>query len=165
MDNFFQIYHKDKPDTGELVLIKFTNRLDTHFEGELIEYNLNAFMSYNDATKKKKIYSWNKVIKLNKPMVAKVEEVFEDGQVQVSVAYNDKDIEMREYLRPFNENKTLISIIRKLCHVHNIDFYDFWTNVIYEIDKIRDVSLFEYTKENISSNIEISKSPRSINFL
>ena len=53
MSEFFQIYNNLIPDINENVLIIFNNRNDTHFEGELVEYNLKAIMSYNNATKKK----------------------------------------------------------------------------------------------------------------
>lgn len=137
MDNFFQIYCIDKPIINEFVLIKFTNRDESHIEGELVEYNLKAIMSYNDATKKKKIYSWNKIVPLNKLMIAKVEEIFNDDIVQVSIAYNDKNIELKDQLKPFNENKILLSIIKKLCYYNEIDFNNFWINIFYPLDKLR----------------------------
>ena len=62
MCDFFQIYNNSYPELNETVLIKFTKKNESHFEGELVEYNYSAIMSYNDATKKKKVYSWNKVV-------------------------------------------------------------------------------------------------------
>jgi len=55
MSDFFQIYNNSSPELNETVLIKFTKRNESHFEGKLIEYDYSAIMSYNDATKKKKI--------------------------------------------------------------------------------------------------------------
>lgn len=54
MSDFFQIYNNSSPELNETVLIKFTKKNESHFEGELIEYNYRAIMAYNDATKKKK---------------------------------------------------------------------------------------------------------------
>jgi hypothetical protein len=162
MDDFFQIYCIDKPTINEFVLIKFTNRDESHIEGELVEYNLKAIMSYNDATKKKKIYSWNKIVPINKLMIAKVEEIFDDNIVQVSIAYNDKNIEMKDQLKPFNENKILLSIIKKICYYNKIDFNLFWVNIFYPLDKLRREeynigSFFSFFKNNISFVTDLIK--------
>jgi hypothetical protein len=50
----FQIYYNIKPILNEFVLVKFAKRNTSHFEGELIEYNINCIMSFNNASKKKK---------------------------------------------------------------------------------------------------------------
>lgn len=136
MDDFFQIYHNSVPELNELVLIKFTKKNDTHFEGELIEYNYNAIMSYNDATKKKKVYSWNKIVPLNKNILAKIEAIhINDNIVQVSIAYNN--INIKDQLKPFNDNKILLSLIKKVCYKLKLDFNYFWKQIIHYLDKIR----------------------------
>lgn len=153
MEPFFQIYYNNKPEINETVLIKFTDRNESHIVGELVEYNLRAMMSYNDATKKKKIYSWNKIVPLEKLMIAKVEYIYDDGSVQVSTAYNDKKTDIKVQLKPFTENKILISIIKKLCYNFKLNFEKFWVNIIYPLDKLRKeenlLSLFVFFKDNL----------------
>jgi hypothetical protein len=144
MSEDFQFYSVIYPELNETVLVKFTKRDDTHIEGELIEYNLRAIMSYNDATKKKKVYSWNKIVPLNELMIAKVEELYEE-YIQVSIAYNKENIDT---LKPFNDNKKLVSMFKKICNVMKIDFNTFWKNIIHIIDQHRrnesNESLYEY---------------------
>lgn len=152
MTSFFQIYHNSIPELNEIVLIKFTKKCNTHFEGELIEYNYNAIMSYNDATKKKKVYSWNKIIPLNKIILAKIENVIEESSiVQVSTAYNNKDI--KEEIKQFSDNKLLIALIKKICYLYKLDFIEFWESIIYPIDKKRKMqnidNLYNFFKDNI----------------
>jgi hypothetical protein len=122
-------------------------------------------MSYNDATKKKKIKSWNKIVPLNKPMVARIDEIFtESNYVQVSIAYFTKsDVKLEEdeenlqvlLMKKFNEVKVLVSIIKKMCYKINIDFNTFWYNIIHQLDKNmkeEDIngSLFEYYNDNFN---------------
>ena len=151
MGDFFQIYNNSFPELNETVLIKFTKRNESHFEGELIEYNYRAIMSYNDATKKKKVYCWNKVVPLHKIILAKIENIHHESMiVQVSISYNENDI--KEQIKPFFDTKILLSLIKKISHINNIDFNEFWKCIIYPIDKIRKeeniTNLFIYFKDN-----------------
>lgn len=162
MTDFFQIYHNTLPELNETVLIKFTKKNDTHFEGTLLEYNLNAIMSYNDATKKKKVYSWNKIVPLNKTVLAKIEDVIDGNNiVQVSMAYNDTETDLKDQLKPFNDNKILISLLRKVCYKLKLDFNQFWINIIHPIDKQRkdedEENLLEYFKNFNDINDLLSK--------
>ena len=145
-----QIYHNQVPELNENVLIKFTKRHESHFEGNLLEYKYDAIMSYNVATKKKKIFSLNKILPLNKILIAKVEDVFENNIVQVSLAYNDNNL--KDQLKPFNDTKILISLIKKLANQYNLSFNVFWQKIIHPIDKERKEensnNLYEFFKEN-----------------
>ena len=154
MSDFFQIYNNSSPELNETVLIKFTKRNESHFEGDLIEYNYRAIMSYNDATKKKKVHSWNKVVPLNKIILAKIENINHEAMfVQVSMAYNDNETELTEQLKPFFDNKILMSLIKKISYINKIDFNEFWKSIIHPIDKIRkeeneEENLLLYFKNN-----------------
>lgn len=155
MTESFQIYHNSIPELNELVLIKFTKKHETHFEGELIEYNFTAIMSYNDATKKKKVYNWNKIVPLNKIILGKIENVIEESNiVQVSIAYNDKDEQIN-----LTDNKLLISLIKKICYINKLDFIEFWETIIYPIDKLRKEqninNLYKYFKDNLDLSIKL----------
>lgn len=133
-----QYYYTSLPQVNELVLIHFTSFKESHIEGQLIEYpECEAFLSYNDATKKKKINNWNKYIPLNKDIVARVESI-ENNTVIVSLVFdkNACDEDKRSiFLEPFQLNKQLISIVKKMCFEKNYDFNDIWTNMIYQIDE------------------------------
>ena len=111
-----QFYSVTNPIVGELVLVQFTARTDSFFNAILLEYPYGAMMSYQDATKKRKIYNWSKVVPINKDMVARVDDIDEKSKiVQISIAHLDEEfketltlIEIQDKLMiPFNENKIL----------------------------------------------------------
>ncbi len=165
-----QIYSINIPTKYENVLVKFTNRNNTHIEGELLEYkSFKCMMSYNDVTKKKKVYSWNKIVPLNKLMVARVDEIFlESNYVQVSIAYfnkidniEDDDIQ-KHLLKKFNDNKILISILKNIFYTIQIDINEFWEKIIYSLDNVRrtddiNISLLEYFINNKELVINLIK--------
>ena len=171
-----QIYSINIPTKYENVLVKFTNRNNTHIEGELLEYkSFKCMMSYNDVTKKKKIYSWNKIVPLNKQMVARVDEIFLDSKyVQVSIAYfnkidNIEDDNMQKYLlKKFNDNKILISILKNIFYTIHIDLNEFWEKIIYPLDNARrtediNISLLEYFINNKELVINLIKDNNIVN--
>jgi hypothetical protein len=158
----FSFYKIEKPLINELVLVIFTKHADSHIEGRLLEYNCDLFMKYSDATKKRKVSSWNKIVPLNKLMVAKVDDPnHADNIVQVSLSYLHEDKDNKdekstsELPEPFNKNKQLISIVKKIIFeqfekkddkendennddhkIANAVLKDFW-EVFYTIDKKR----------------------------
>jgi translation initiation factor 2 alpha subunit (eIF-2alpha) len=132
------IYENKLPVIDENVLVMFIAHKDTHIEAELLEYNsLNGMMVYEDATRKKKVYDWKKEIPLNKMMVAKIEEIFSDNYVKLSTRYFDPKMDItelrKELLKPFLENKVLITITKKICRNNNLNFNEFWSKVMYKI--------------------------------
>ena len=164
--NDFRVYSSKYPKINDSVAVVFINRNESHFEGKLIEYgDITVIMSYNDATKKKKVHSWNKLVPMNKPILARVEEVNAESEwIQVSIAYNQKIKEGEEEteFKFYNDNKSLISLINKICINNSIDFNIFWSNIIYEIDKKRieesDENLYEYFNTNLDYYDELVKS-------
>ena len=148
------IYKNKLPDINENVLVIFTEYKDTHIEAELVEYNLiKGMMIYEDATKKKKIYDWRKEVPLKKTIVAKVEEIFSDNYIKLSLRYFDQNELKKELMKPFLDNKILITIIKKICRNNNLDFNTFWTNVIYKINDEKknddlNTSILDYISEN-----------------
>ena len=146
-----QFYSVINPVVGEFVLVHFIERTESFFDAKLLEYPYRGMMSYQDATKKRKIYNWSKVVPLNKEMVARVDEVDEQAKiVQISIARLDEEFkgslsEIQEKLMvPFNENKILDHFIKSVSVVNQIDQNDIWTKLIYYIDSQRR----EYNEEN-----------------
>jgi translation initiation factor 2 alpha subunit (eIF-2alpha) len=117
-------------------------------------------MSYQDATKKRKIYNWNKVVPLNKDMIARVDEVDEQKKiVQISIARLDDEFkeslslsEIQEKLMiPFNENKLLENFINSVSVVNQVDKNNIWTKLIYYIDsQKRNYNENEETEEEMT---------------
>jgi hypothetical protein len=140
MENIYNItipfYKKKLPDMFENVLVVFTEHEKTYIKVNLLEYTeISGMMKYDDATRKKRVYDWKKEIPLNKPMIARVEQIITSTYVQVSILNFKKDDEsLKLLMKPFIDNKIFINIIKKLCQKFNIDFNEFWTNVIYNIN-------------------------------
>ena len=157
-ENTLPIYENRLPQIDENVLVIFTEYKETHIEAELLEYNsIKGLMTFEDATRKKKVYNWNKEIPLNKTMIAKVDEIFSNNYVKLSTAYFDQRMDpkelRKELMKPFSDNKALITIIKKICRNNNLDFNDFWLKVIYKIMKIKkkedlNASILDYISEN-----------------
>ena len=170
----FQYYSTINPTKGELVLVEFTEKLDSFFDAKLIEYPYRGMMNYGDASKKRKISTWNKIVPLNKLMVARVDDVDEKAQIaNLSIAYLDEyfdeknlspsDIQEKLMVQ-FNENKLLENLITSACVVTNSKFSDIWTKLAHTIDSERrefnddnedePLSLWKYFCENFDEKFD-----------
>lgn len=177
MSSINQFYNNTDPIIGELVLVEFTNKTDYNFNCILLEYEYTGIMSYQDATKKRKVYSWNKIVPLNKSMVARVDDVdIKSKIVQISIAYLDEDINNKNntgddiqlsLMKYFIENRIFENFIKSLCIINNYDLLDIWTKYIYIIDIARQetdkkLSLWIFFNNNINNindiinNIELT---------
>ena len=151
-------YNTQKPNINELVLVKFTERTDTHFNGELVDYDCKAFMVYSDASKKKKVFSWNKIVPLNKEILGKVEEL-EDNSTVIKISLpKDQELVNEDQIE---KNKILISIFKKLSFEYKMDINNLWSQIIYNLDNKRRIDnedelpvlldYFEKEKEYVKS--------------
>jgi len=161
-----QFYNNSDPIVGELVLVEFTNKTEYNFNCILLEYEYTGIMSYQDATKKRKVYSWNKIVPLNKSMVARVDDIdIKSKIVQISIAYLDEEINNKNInndeiqnmlMKYFIENRMFENFIKSLCIVNNFNLLDIWTKYIYIIDIERQkndkkTSLWIFFNNNINN--------------
>lgn len=183
MEGIINYYSDECPEINELVLVKFNlNCIETgFFKGKLIEYpNYECIMNHQDATKKKKINSWHKIVTLNKNMVVKVDNIDYDLKIiQVSITYLNEHITktnelhsknltpneniQMQLLEYFQENKLMSQFINTLCITHNYNYNYLWTTLIYYIDTLRkeynninllNISIWSYFNKYID-NIDI----------
>jgi translation initiation factor 2 alpha subunit (eIF-2alpha) len=141
----FQYYSIINPTVGELVLVTFTEKQDSFFRGNLIQYpSYNTIMNFFDASRKRKITSWNKIVPLDKIMVARVDDVdISKKTVNLSLAHLDDyvsgknlshtDIQTK-LMEPFSKNKILEGLIQSLCVIHNYNFKTLWETLVHYID-------------------------------
>ena len=136
-------YQRLKPQDGEIVSVTFTEHKDSYIDGILNEYNCRLFLNHSDATKKRKVSSWNQIVPLNKPTVAKVENSSygnstETGEqiVQISLTYI-RDENNDTLAEQFTKNTMLISFFKKLAYYSKIDINLLWEDVMYKIDEQR----------------------------
>ena len=163
-----QYYSVTEPSEGELVLVKFTEQGDGFFSGELLEYDCRVMMNFSDVTKKRRQANLNKLVPLNKKMVARVESVDDKARiVQLSLAYLDEDVKdanagtiQEKLLASFQENEQMKSFMKSMSIVHKYDYGEIWTRFVHPIDRHRreynqeeneddDVSIWKYFNDNI----------------
>jgi translation initiation factor 2 alpha subunit (eIF-2alpha) len=165
-----QYYANINPTIGELVLVTFSSRTESFFDAKLMEYPYRGMMSYSDASKKRRVSSWNKIIPLNKLMVARVDEIDTKAQIaQISIIYlddyvDDKNLSatdiQKKLMVQFTENKILESFIKSLCIQTTCKYEIIWQTLIHYIDTKRrifndeqeedPISLWKYFCDNIS---------------
>jgi translation initiation factor 2 alpha subunit (eIF-2alpha) len=159
-------YSVECPIINELVLVTFNLNCSKEgfFKGKLIEYpKYMCIMNHQDATKKKKIISWHKIVTLNKNIVVKVDNIDNSLKIiQVSITYLNENCNLKnntpglaeniqiQLMEYFQENKLLSQFINTLCITHNYNYEYLWKNLIYYIDGLRK----EYNLQN-SINISI----------
>ena len=149
--DLLQFYSTDSPFINENVLVHFIEKKDSYFKAQLIEYPLyEGILNFQDATKKKKIKSWNNIVILNKNTVAKVEDIDNNKKiVKLSLIYLQNE-NLMEY---FNENKIMEKFIKTFCIINKYDYNLIWSNIIHKIDILRrenniDMSLWNYFINN-----------------
>lgn len=157
-------YENKLPEQFENVLVIFTKHTDTHIEALLLEYDgICGMMTYEDSTRRKKVYDWKKEVPLNKPTIARIEKIIDTNYVQLSTLnFIDKRKDpgelYKELMKPFNDNKVLINIIKKICRQFNIDINEFWSKIIYKIDSLRrEDDINESLLETFINNLDTVK--------
>jgi len=162
-----QYYSVTEPSEDEHVLVKFTEQGDGFFVGQLQEYNCRAMMNNSDVTKKRRP-NLNKLVPLDKMMVARVESVDVDARIcQLSLAYLDEGVKdsdsgnlQEKLLASFQENKQMESFMKSMSILHKYDYHEIWTKFVHPIDHHRreynqeeneddDVSIWKYFNDNI----------------
>lgn len=168
IDSTSQYYSVSVPSENELVRVLFNEQKDGFYTGILQEYKCSVIMNFSDVTKKRKV-NFNKLVPINKDMVARVESVDEEARiVQVSLAYLDEGMKdsdpsttQEKLLALFQENKQMESSIKSLSILHKYDYYEIWTKFVHTIDRHRrvynkeeneeeDVSIWKYFNDNIN---------------
>jgi translation initiation factor 2 alpha subunit (eIF-2alpha) len=156
----FQFYSTNKPEINENVLVHFIEKKDSYFTAKLKEYTLyDGILNFQNATKKKKIKSWNNIVLLNKNMVAKVEDIDEVKKiVKLSLIY----LKNENLITTFNENNILEKFIKSFCLVNKYNFNDIWIKIIHKIDIEKkannsELSLWNYFIKNIVKSESINE--------
>jgi len=144
-------YNATKPDKDEIVLVIFTKEEDSYFEGTLVEYQGKVFLRKEDATKKKRVSSWNNIVPLNVEKYAKVYDLdFASDTIQVSLTHLDEDLtNIQEH---FSKNKRLVSLMVTISFQLNTNVDTIWESVIYKINEKR-INFNEENDENTYLNI------------
>jgi len=127
-----------KPSNDEVVLVTFTEHKKDYIDGKLQEYPCSLFLNYSDATKKRNVSSWQKIVPLNKPMIAKVDDAnYAEDIVRVSLSYIYDSEESKQMYDTFSKNSLLISFFKKLSHFSGVDINVLWKDIMYKVDANR----------------------------
>ena len=153
-------YANQKPQDNELVLVVLTDISEegSNFQGRLVEYPINAFLRFEDATKKKRVTSWNNIVPLNKEIIVRVDDIdFSDDTVKVSLTYMDEKDKNDE---KFKKNKSLVSLVKKIIFEMNNGFTinevipvfnNIWEKIFYKIDLKR---IDEYNTDELPTLLD-----------
>lgn len=130
MEESIKFYCSKVPQVGEIVQVVFTKRENECATGYLTEYNGTVIMSFSQATKKKKIKSLNKVIPLNTPVSALIEDYDSRSEIgNVSRAYLDDYEETTS--NNFSSNTRLYNGLQQICSQNKLDFNKFWLQKLF----------------------------------
>ena len=155
-------YANQKPEDNELVLVVLTeiNEEGSNFQGRLVEYPVNAFLRFEDATKKKRVASWNNILSLNREIIVRVDNIdFSKDAVQISLSYMDEKDKNDD---KFKKNKLLVSMVKKIIFEMNNGFSinevipvynNIWEKIFYKIDSKRHD---EYESDNLPTLLDYS---------
>ena len=131
-------YNILKPSNDEVVMVTFTEHKKEYIDGKLVDYPCELFLNYSDATKKRNVNSWQKIVPLDKPMMAKVEDAdYAENIVRVSLSYMYDSVENKELMETFSKNSQLISFFKRLSHFSGVDINTLWSSIMYKIDANR----------------------------
>jgi hypothetical protein len=161
MTAHFRFYSNNFPYEKSMVNFIFTKHLENCFECYLPDYNVTAIMPFQLATLKTSLKNKhvNTLAPLNKPFIGTVEEISDDNTIIVSMAYiNKESSEYKLFEEENQKNRSLLSCIRKYTTKNNLNFTNYWENIIYPLDEKREeISLFDYIIENINDIKNIDK--------
>lgn len=179
MSRTYQLFHNSIPKEGDLVLVIFNERNEMFFDGHLIDFNFKAFLSLQNATRKHKVYSWNQIIQLNKPMVAMVESVEKD-LIELSTAFLEDLVRKSKKMDPlqiqnnlmniFKENEKFENFVKSICIVNNLDINEIWSKYVHPFDKARQEednkqSFWSYFESNIDNLGDFIPNEKFIDFM
>lgn len=132
-------YSRD-PQVNELVLIIITENTNDFFKANLCYYHDYAgLLTYQDVTKKKKIYNWKKFITFNKPIIGQIYEIDKDKKtIRLNLCNIDTTAKWYTYAQTyFSENKLLENCITSFAIKYKQNFDELWTHVVYPISKFK----------------------------
>ena len=171
----FYIDHPPEFKDGEIPIVQviFTHREDTYFHGELVHYEGNVILQFSDATKKRKIRSIIKLVQMNVPVFALLED-FDSTEKKGRVMINGLSDIDESYQDLFFSNNKLYDSIYHTCKQFEIDFKHFWETkffnyLIQGIGISSKNNYLSYVRDDINNNFEklrkITDNEEFLNFL
>ena len=159
----FCMFKRDYPPAKEFVNFIFTKRDDNMLYCKLLDYNISASMPFHNATRKKRIKSWNRITPLNKNFIGIVEESSLNNVI-LSMAFVDKDSDQyKEFINTSSRNTSLKNLFLKYSHKFSKDTNFLWEQYIAPLDLERDLSTCLY--DHVASNLEKIKDDDLRNFI
>ena len=147
----FRMFKRNYPSEKEFVNFIFTERDDNMLYCKLLDYNIRASMPFHNATRKKRIKSWNKITPLNKILIGVVEESSLNNVI-LSMAFIDKDSDSyHKFINESSRNTSLKNFFLKYSHKFSKDTNILWEQHINSLDLERDLStcLYDYVVSNL----------------
>ena len=123
-----------KPNIGDYVNFIFTEHRDDYLSCYLTEYDLNAIMTFQCLTSKKKIKSLKSLAPINKEMIGMIENI-DGNNIELNIInINKKSEDYEIFMDNKLNNHTLKKLINQYSHKYNVNLNSILNNYIYNLD-------------------------------
>mgnify|MGYP003996496783 CR=1 FL=1 len=156
----YKFYSANNPKLNEIVscIIVDINEKENIVKLYLKDYNLNAIMSFKNATNRKKVRSWSMILPKGKEVVCKVDSIENRNDevfIEVSKGFIDMDsYDVKRFFEEQKNNYNLKAIFKMLINTNdNFDMKLKWEETVYYFDNKRekessDLFLYDFIMNN-----------------
>ena len=127
---FIKLYNC-KPKINEYINFIFTEYHDNYIQCYLIDYDLDAIMTFKCLTKKKKIKSLKSLAPLNKPTIGLIENIDGDNIELNVININVNDNVYDHFIECNKKNNILKKLINQYSHKFNVNIDNILNQYIY----------------------------------
>jgi len=142
-----------KPNIGDYINFIFTDHRENYLMCKLVDYDLNAIMTFQCLTKKKKIKSIKSMAPLNKIMIGIIENI-DNNNIELNlINVNVKEDAYKDFSLLNQNNHVLKKLINKYIHTISNNLDEIMEKYIYSINKKDKLSfILENNTENVFYN-------------
>jgi hypothetical protein len=126
--------YNNTPKNNEYVNFMFTEHHDNYIQCYLIDYGIDAIMTFKCLTKKKKIKSLKSLAPLNKPTIGLIESIDNDNIELNVINVNKDENNYIEFIENNSKNHILKKLINQYSHKYKIKIDDILQNYLYNQD-------------------------------
>jgi translation initiation factor 2 alpha subunit (eIF-2alpha) len=131
-----RFYKEEYPKVDTIVMCKVLEQTDYCLNVELLEYNgKQGMVTFNEiSTRKiKRIKDVLDIGRIYPLLVIAVDEI--KGYIDLSNKHIASQEELEQTVEKYNLYKTVISLIKSMTHLTNVDYNDFCNRSIWNLDK------------------------------
>lgn len=139
-----------KPNIGDYINFIFTDHRENYLMCKLVDYDLNAIMTFQCLTNKKKIKSIKSLAPLNKPMIGIIENI-DDNNIELNlINVNVNEDAYKDFSLLNQNNHVLKKLINKYIHTISNNLDEIMEKYIYNINE---KDILSFILENNTDNV------------